>query len=70
MKKYGVALQVHYIPIYKQPYYKKKYKFNLKNIIISENFYLQEVSLPIFYSFKKKDQIKLISIIKKILKVK
>tara|TARA_Y100000389_G_C17469582_1_gene529084 strand:- start:4675 stop:5853 length:1179 start_codon:yes stop_codon:yes gene_type:complete len=70
MKKYGVALQVHYIPIYQQPYYKKKYKFNPKNFPISENFYLQEVSLPIFYSFKKKDQIKLISIIKKILKVK
>ena len=69
MKKYGVALQVHYIPIYHQPYYKKKYKFHPKHFPISENFYLQEVSLPIFYSFKKKDQIKLINIIKKFLKV-
>lgn len=67
MMNYGISLQVHYIPIYHQPYYKRKYRFNPKNFPISENFYSQAVSLPIFYSLKKKDQVQVIDILKTIL---
>lgn len=49
----GISLQVHYIPIYKHPYYKKKYSINVKEFPISENFYNQVVSLPIYYSLSK-----------------
>lgn len=54
MLKLGVRLQVHYIPLYKQPFLKKidiKEKFP-----VSENFYSREVSMPIYFNLSKKDQ--------------
>ena len=50
----GINLQVHYIPIHMQPYYRKKYNFKKGDYPISEKFYNRELSLPIFYSLQKK----------------
>lgn len=48
-----IKLQVHYIPIYKHPYYKKIFKkFRLEN---AEKYYLQTFSIPIHYKIKKVD---------------
>ncbi len=44
----GIKLQVHYIPLYMQPYYKKKYKLKISNFKNSYNFYQKEVSIPIY----------------------
>jgi perosamine synthetase len=49
MKESGINLQVHYIPIHLQPYYKKNYGFNTGDFPISESFYRNEVSLPIYF---------------------
>ena len=35
----------------------------------SENFYSQEVSLPIYYLLKQRDQIRLVKTMKKILEI-
>jgi len=48
MKKAGINLQVHYIPIHFQPYYQKNYGFQQGDFLFSENFYQNEVSLPIY----------------------
>jgi UDP-4-amino-4,6-dideoxy-N-acetyl-beta-L-altrosamine transaminase len=48
IKKAGIILQVHYIPIHLQPYYRKKYGFQKGEFPISENFYYNELSLPIY----------------------
>lgn len=64
MIKNNVYLQVHYIPIHLQPYYKKKYSYKTGDFPISENFYKKEVSLPIYYSLKNKDIRKIIKLIK------
>ena len=53
MFKLGISLQVHYIPIYKHPYYRNKYRINVKNFPVSENFYNQVISLPIYYSLSQ-----------------
>ena len=66
MKKKNINLQVHYIPIYKQPYY-KKYNFKKKNYPNSENFYQNVFSIPIYPELKNKDQKFIISEIKKCL---
>ncbi len=70
LRKKNINLQVHYMPIYNQPFYKKKFNFDKKNFLVAENFYEQEVSLPIYYSLKKSEQLKVIISIKKILKIK
>ena len=48
MKNAGITLQVHYIPIHLQPYYQKHYGFSLGDFPVSENYYCNEISLPIY----------------------
>ena len=67
LKKKKIYLQVHYIPIYKQPYYKKNFQINSINFPVAEKFYSEEVSLPIYYKLKDDEVMKVISEIKKIM---
>nr|WP_232229298.1 UDP-4-amino-4,6-dideoxy-N-acetyl-beta-L-altrosamine transaminase [Hippea jasoniae] len=54
LRKSGLGVQVHYIPIYLQPFYKKLgYKQGL--CPEAEAFYRQELSLPIFPLMDEKD---------------
>jgi len=55
MKELGINLQVHYIPIHLQPFYRKKYKFQKGDFPISEDFYQNEVSLPVYPDLSNKD---------------
>jgi UDP-4-amino-4,6-dideoxy-N-acetyl-beta-L-altrosamine transaminase len=48
MNNSGINLQVHYIPIHLQPYYKNIFGFKDGDFPISESFYQNEVSLPIY----------------------
>lgn len=68
MSKKDIILQVHYKPIHLQNYYKNKYGFKKNDFKIAENFYSKEVSLPIYYDLKTKDQIKVIKTLDSILK--
>jgi len=68
MSKKDINLQVHYKPIHLQNYYKNKYGFKKNDFKIAENFYSKEVSLPIYYDLKTKDQIKVIKTLNSILK--
>ncbi len=70
MKKRGINLQVHYIPVHLQPFYRKNFGCMEGNHPIAEDFYLKEVSLPIYPDLLKIDQKKVILAIKDILKIK
>ena len=50
IKESQINLQVHYIPIHIQPFYQKKYGLKPGDFPVSENFYRNEVSLPIYPS--------------------
>ena len=63
----GIGSQVLYIPVFLQPYYKKKYNYNPRKFPISMKYYEQALSIPIFYSLTKNEQSKIIKKIKKIL---
>lgn len=54
LKRAGIGVQVHYIPVYWQPYYQKLgYK---KGICLNaEEFYQAEISIPLYQSMKDKD---------------
>ena len=66
-KNKKIKLQVHYIPIYKHPYYLRNLKYNLRDFKNCENFYSSVVSLPIYYDLKKNDIMYVIKTIKKII---
>ena len=59
MKQLEINLQVHYIPVHLQPFYQKNYGFNTSNFPVSESFYRNEVSLPI-YPYLSTDDVSLI----------
>lgn len=69
LRKKKIYLQVHYIPIYKQPFYKNLFNLKKKQFPVAERFYEEEVSLPIYYGLKLSSQLKVISSIKSILRV-
>jgi UDP-4-amino-4,6-dideoxy-N-acetyl-beta-L-altrosamine transaminase len=55
MKQVGINLQVHYIPVHLQPFYQKNYGFTAGDFPISESFYRNEVSLPIYPDLSTED---------------
>ena len=63
MLKKNINLQVHYIPIHFQKYYKEKFNFPINYLPEAERFYANQVSLPIYYSL---DENKVQKIIKNV----
>lgn len=58
MRKNGLGVQVHYLPVYLHPFYKRLgYKSGL--CPQAEDYYAREISIPIFPALKKK-QIKFV----------
>ena len=55
MKEVGISLQVHYIPVHLQPYYRITYGFKFNDFPISEKFYKKEVSLPIYPNLSRNE---------------
>ena len=54
LKEKGIGTQVHYIPVHKQPYYKKLY--GEQNLSGAENYYSRCLSLPLYVGLKEEDQ--------------
>jgi len=53
LKKRGIGSQVHYIPVYRQPFYvKRNGNISLEG---AENYYQRTLTLPLFYSMSFKD---------------
>jgi UDP-4-amino-4,6-dideoxy-N-acetyl-beta-L-altrosamine transaminase len=55
LKAGGVAANVHYIPIYKQPYYKQLFGQEAIQLPMAERYYATSLSLPIFPSLTKSE---------------
>jgi len=68
MKQHNIGLQVHYIPVHTQPYYKNNFGLNDGDFPIAEEFYNNEVSIPIYPLLEEDDLIYIVNMIKKIAK--
>ncbi len=66
LRNAGIGVQVHYIPVYFQPYYEK---LGYKNGMCpkAEQFYEAEISLPIYPDLSRKDQKYVIDIVSEII---
>ena len=69
LKKIGINLQVHYIPIHYHNLYQKKLFYKSGSFPNSEKFYNYAVSLPIYFSLKHSQQMMVIRKIKKTLNI-
>lgn len=63
----GVGVNLHYIPVYKQPYY-QQLGFNYNYCPNAESYYQGAISLPLFPELTRKDQIYIIDTLKSLLK--
>lgn len=63
----GIAANLHYIPIYKQPFY-RAFGFDEGYCQESERYFREAISLPIFPSMTDKQQEKIIDVLRKVLK--
>jgi UDP-4-amino-4,6-dideoxy-N-acetyl-beta-L-altrosamine transaminase len=61
----GIAANLHYIPVHRQPYY-ESLGFKKGDFLESEKFHRKAISLPIFPSLKKSECDKIISVIEKV----
>ena len=64
--KNGVETNVHYIPVFLHPFF-KRFKFEKAELINSYKYFKEALSIPIYPNMKLNEQIKVISIIKKTL---
>lgn len=62
LKTKNIFCQVHYIPIYQQPYYVKRY--GQKHLENMEKYYSQALSLPMYHSMTDEEQSRVIQSIK------
>ncbi len=53
LRKNGINVGLHYIPIYRHPYFEKSYKRS--NFPNSEYYYSSVISIPIYYQLKIKE---------------
>ena len=65
--KNKIKLQVHYIPIFLQPYFKKKYKIKHKDFQNTMDYYEEAFSIPIYYGLKNETIFKVNKLLKKFL---
>gem|GEM_PF-5102613 len=68
IKKIGV--QVHYIPVHLQLYYRNNFNYKQGDYPEAERFYEQEISLPIYPGLTNMEQDYVIDLINNFLKYK
>lgn len=67
LQKEGVGVQVHYIPLHLQPFYKKEFGYKKGNFPVAERYYERTITLPLFPGIADKKLDKIIKIVKKII---
>lgn len=66
LRKAGVGVNVHYIPIHTQPFY-RQLGFKTGDFPAAECYYQEAISLPMYYELTEDDQDFVISILSKVL---
>lgn len=59
----GILVNLHYIPVHLQPYY-KNLSYNFTNLRNSEEYFVRAITLPLFFDLKKFEQEQIIELIK------
>lgn len=56
MRASGIGVNVHYIPVHTQPYYRSKYGFSENAFPNAVNYYRHCLSLPMYYDLRQDEQ--------------
>lgn len=64
LRDHNIGVQVHYIPVHLQPYYRRHFGYKPGDFPRAENFYAQEISLPLFPGLTEEQQEYVIKMVK------
>ena len=67
LKKHNIGTQVHYIPLYRQPYYMDRFNISEKQYPCAEAYYEQALSIPIYSGLKGREVKEVMDVFKRIL---
>jgi len=67
LQKEGIGVQVHYIPLHLQPFYKKRFNYKKGDFPITERYYKRAITLPLFPKMTDKEVMRVIKIVKKVI---
>jgi UDP-4-amino-4,6-dideoxy-N-acetyl-beta-L-altrosamine transaminase len=67
LQKHGIGVQVHYIPLHLQPFYRKKFGYKKGDFPVAERYYERAITLPLFPKMKNEEVEKVIKTVKKII---
>lgn len=60
LRDHGIGANVHYMPIYKQPWYSEKNRYSL---IYAEHFYAEAITIPLFPYLTNSQQERILSVL-------
>ncbi|MEG6512940.1 UDP-4-amino-4,6-dideoxy-N-acetyl-beta-L-altrosamine transaminase [Desulforamulus ruminis] len=66
MRKAGINVNVHYIPVHTQPYYQQR-GFKVGDYPESEKYYEEAITLPIYYNLAELEQDYIVKVLKEVL---
>jgi len=64
LKANGLGVQVHYVPVHLQPYYRKLFGYKDKMFPKTEAMYQSEISIPLFPAMSDSDVDRVVGLIK------
>jgi UDP-4-amino-4,6-dideoxy-N-acetyl-beta-L-altrosamine transaminase len=65
LRKAGILVQVHYIPLHLQPFYQKRFGYKPGDFPIAEKYYERALTLPLFPKMTNTEINRVISVVKK-----
>ena len=67
LQENGLHLQIHYIPVHLQPFYKSKFGFKEGDFPNAEEYYKKTISLPVYFGLSDGDLSVVVQTIKKLI---
>ncbi len=65
LQKEGIGVQIHYIPLHLQPFYRKKYSYKVGDFPVAERYYQRAITIPLFPKMIDEEVNKVIKTVKK-----
>ena len=66
LRENGIGVNLHYIPVHTQPYY-KDLGFKLGQYPVAESYYQNAISIPLFHTMTNEQQAEVVKVLKNIL---
>ncbi|XXQ69484.1 UDP-4-amino-4,6-dideoxy-N-acetyl-beta-L-altrosamine transaminase [Neisseriaceae bacterium B1] len=67
LREHGIGVNVHYIPVHTQPYYREKFGFAHGDFPNAEHYYAQAISLPLYFDLSDDEQKQVVETLKRAL---